>query len=99
MFGFAISSSAPSTVSTTEGFAALAMANAEYFNQQRIQLLVEALEEEWASQVRKYLEKKLSAGDTRAFERACHLLCSSSEELDELYDQLHAARDNWAAMQ
>lgn len=99
MFGFAISSSTPSVVSTTEGFAALAIANAAYFDQQRIALLVEALEEEWASQVRKYLEKKLSAGDTRAFEKACHFLCSSSEELDELYDQLHLARDNWVSMQ
>lgn len=99
MFGFAISSSTPSVVSTTEGFAALAMANAAYFDQQRIALLVEQLGDEFAGQVRKYLEKRLGAGDTRAFERACHLLCSSEEELDELYDQLHLARDNWAAMQ
>lgn len=99
MFGFGISCSTPSTVSTVEGFSALAMANAAYFDQQRIALLVEQLDEEFGSQVRKYLEKNLSAGDTRAFERACHFICSSSEELDELYDQLHAARDNWAAMQ
>lgn len=99
MFGFGISCSTPSTVSTVEGFSALAMANAEYFNQQRITLLMGQLDEEFAGQVRKYLEKRLGAADQRAFEKTCHFICSSSEELDELYDELHAARDNWAAMQ
>lgn len=75
----------------------LPMANPSYFTPERMQTLVST--GRLGGDIFAYLEKRLSAGDTRTLEKRLEINADGSEmsnaELDTLYDELHAARDNF----
>lgn len=76
----------------------LPMANPEYFTPDRMQGLVTA--GRLGGDVFSYLEKKLSDGESRSFEKALEVSGDGKRmgenELDKLYSALDATRNNWA---
>lgn len=75
----------------------LPMANSGYFTPERMQTLVNT--GRLGGDIFAYLEKRLSAGDTRTLEKRLEINPDGSAmngtQLDTLYDELHAARDNF----
>ncbi len=78
----------------------LPMANPEYFTPVRMQELVSA--GRLGSDTFAYLEKRLTGGESRTFEKALEMDESGSvmdaEQRDELYQALENAQDNWSNM-
>lgn len=78
----------------------LPMANPGYFTPERMQTLVSS--GRLGGDIFAYLEKRLSAGDTRTLEKRLEVNADGSamsdSQLDTLYDELHAARDNFAEL-
>jgi hypothetical protein len=76
----------------------LPMANPGYFTPERMQTLVST--GRLGGDIFSYLEKRLSAGDTRTLEKRLEInpdgSAMSETELDTHYDEMHAARDNFA---
>jgi len=78
----------------------LPMANPEYFTPVRMQELVRA--GRLGSDTFAYLEKRLTGGESRTFEKMLEMDESGSvmdtEQRDELYQALENAQDNWSNM-
>ncbi|WP_417534322.1 hypothetical protein [Marinobacterium stanieri] len=76
----------------------LPMANPEYFTPVRMQELVSA--GRLGSDTFAYLEKRLTGGESRTFEKRLEVGASGSvmdvEQRDELYQALENAQDNWS---
>jgi|SRR5690606_19012382 len=70
----------------------LPIANAAYFTPERMQNLVMA--GKLSGDIFAYLEKRLSGGEARSFEKRLELDLSG-HELDELYEGLDKAKENW----
>lgn len=78
----------------------LPMANEKYFTPDRMQTLVST--GRLGGDVFAYLEKRLSAGDTRTLEKQLEINADgspmSSDELNTLYDALDSARENFSGL-
>ncbi len=80
----------------------LPLANPQYFTPERMESLVTTVR--LGNEVLGYLDKTLSAGDTRSFEKSFEFAAvvqpgqveGKGPNIDKLYDALDAARDKWA---
>lgn len=78
----------------------LPLANPQYFTPERMQCLMTT--GRLGSEVLDYLSKALSAGESRNLEKTyeASVVSESAEgaEIDQLYDELHAAQEKWASI-
>lgn len=78
----------------------LPLVNPQYFTPERMQSLI--VTGRLGNEVLAYLNKSLSAGDARSLEKAYESSfdksSDSATEIDALYDELHASRDQWASI-
>lgn len=78
----------------------LPMANGQYFNPERMQTLVST--GRLGGDVFAYLEKRLSAGDTRSLEKRLEINADGTSmnnaEMNTLYDALDSARESFSDM-
>lgn len=78
----------------------LPLVNPQYFTPERMQSLVTT--GRLGNEVLAYLNKALSPGETRNLEKAYEAnvdrKSADGPEIDRLYDELHASRDEWASI-